>query len=392
MKNLLPEILEMLGLLLQAAFAKGKIVWIKGQQLTRKYVRMLLMIATCWIFLPLLIATIGVLGGWRWIVSTAGLISMVSLCFLTAGATPIGVLIDSILPSEEEKKKILLIFPVSGGRYLKLMLGIMVWQSLMFIFFSVVPVRNNLAGVPTFLLGTAFLIISGIYWGYPDKWFQDASRWTVGVIMILYTISFYVPTLTVEVAATKIWAHASGWLTSLDYWTIRLVAIAVIAAAIYGIKKISGNVHPNEAPGTDHGHGGGHGGGGHGHHGLFSWQSFQWVVGILLIVAFLAYGVIGRRALFDSPRMETGINPEKLLLVEVAKVTRIEALLGVNRMPEIMDPTAVVYISKDDGPWVPVAKNSGGNTNICTNFVLGNFRHLDVKAKDREVLVKVHQW
>jgi hypothetical protein len=150
------------------------------------------------VFAPIPILAFGVIGNLGWLVGFIGIfwasISVV-LLLLTA---PIGLILET------------LILAVRGGftragigeRYVRVVLGILLFELSMTLFIGLVPIRNNLAALPLFVVAALVLAILGLA-GTKTAFTRKFIAAVATIAVIFFTFSFFFPQSSASMIAVR---------------------------------------------------------------------------------------------------------------------------------------------------------------------------------------------
>lgn len=242
------EILEILKLVIKAGFVGTKILLNPPRKVAVRYLRGLNRLAAVATIPPILIAVVGIITGWLPLTACAGLWCTVCLVFLAIWGTPLGILLDAVIPGKKEGD-------ATGARYLTLARGIILWEAVTFWVLSVVPIRNNPKLIPLCFLSIICLTLMTYHWQRESKWLRPLLWYSAIGILILCMIAFWFPSLTPMSAWNWTKSQVGNVGTESDWVMMALIGAGlagIIALVIWLVRKISGS------------HSGGHGGHGHG--------------------------------------------------------------------------------------------------------------------------------
>lgn len=152
------------------------------------YIKGLLMLALITFIFPLFVLILGIIGDWRWLRASAGILYALLAFLLSLMASPIGILIESLTGGIKG----------SGQRYIKWASGVIVTGLCVSLFTSIIPVKANL---PMFFI----LIVASLILGILNAWIFSRKVITalVSIIFIALILSFYFP-ITFETLGEKI--------------------------------------------------------------------------------------------------------------------------------------------------------------------------------------------
>ena len=165
-----------------------------------RYIRGLRRMASLAFIAPIIPVIIGIWGGypfhkdgWPWLISTAGLWTLLWSAILLIFASPLGIVLDQIF---RERR----INPLKweAKAYVKFAVGFLLIESSIFAFLTFVPVRNNIWALPGFILLVCTFVLAGIHWGYESKWFRPIFMLTVLALIVIHIIGFFKPGLTAK--------------------------------------------------------------------------------------------------------------------------------------------------------------------------------------------------
>ena len=353
--------------------------------LAEQYLRGLIQLARYGIVLPMVVAVVGAsfnigwlmhaIGSatnWNWLVDvTAG--GAFNTMWMTAGsglwcsfwslvlgiwAAPIGLMVDSVLPRKAtvgthptpEKGWL----ELSAERYVSIVRGIFMWETVAFVALCIIPVRNNWGLTLLSLMCVVSIVAMIHHWNRTSEWYKETLFWgNVGAFLFcLVRICF--PGMTFR----------SQWGLSANYeWTETSLLIALVGGGLlfWGFLKLalkskagssgdSGSA--NHTPATaGHGGHGGHGGG----------QESGWVgkLALLLIggavlgvAAAVAVGAINKGQVqvsptHYSPQLNTG--PWLPVIANTDSWTSVDIKKDVYATYEV-DGDATILVKVNDGP------------------------------------------
>lgn len=172
------SVLEVLKWLINnlSEIAEGAIELAK--KLSQLYLKGLVWLFTLAVLAPLPFFVIAVIWDIRWLIGVSGIIWAIFLVALLVFASPIGVLIETVINGVKG----------SGLRYVKAAGGLLLFELCFSFFGSILPISQNLSMLPLLILGAIILSLV-------NAWIfrKEIVGLVVGTIFIGVILSFYFP-------------------------------------------------------------------------------------------------------------------------------------------------------------------------------------------------------
>jgi len=160
-----------------------------AQPRAEQYLRILLLLAGVTIFAPTILALIGLIGGWGWLVALAGLLWGISALLLFVLAAPLGILINGVLGVLGLQATV----PRAGRRYVIYTGSILLFGMFAALMAAILPWRSNPAAIPFILLAAAILAVAGAVFGTGGILGRRMVIFVTSLVLVALVISLFFP-------------------------------------------------------------------------------------------------------------------------------------------------------------------------------------------------------
>lgn len=168
--------------------------WLKTNQLAniaiaKQYLQILLILAILAIVIPAIPALIGLISGWQWLISLAGLLWGLMALFLFLLAAPLGVFIEMLLGVVGLRAR----NQRAGRRYIIVTGSILLFGMFFALIANFLPWRENPAMIIPLLLAAAILAVAGAVWGTSGILERGMVIFITSLVLVTSTASFFFP-------------------------------------------------------------------------------------------------------------------------------------------------------------------------------------------------------